>query len=87
VAALLAYTVLTCDAGRIAVPPVGPRLGGTWPPAFALRVERVVNMGNHPHLLGRVGDVRIDLRLAAGEAVPAPGTEIRVGATSFVALS
>jgi 2-aminoethylphosphonate transport system ATP-binding protein len=86
VAALLGYTVLSCDAGRIAVPPGGLRLGGTRPPTFALRVERVVDMGNHPHLVGRVGDVRVDLRLAAGETVPAPGTEIRVGATSFVAL-
>jgi ABC-type sugar transport system ATPase subunit len=86
VATLLGYTVLPCDARRIAVPPGGLRLGGTRPPAFALRVERVVDMGNHPHLVGRVGDVRVDLRLAAGETVPAPGTEVRVGATSFVAL-
>jgi len=86
VATLLGYTVLPCDAGRVAVPPGGLRLGGTRPPAFTLRVERVVDMGNHPHLVGRVGDVRVDLRLGAGETVPTPGTEIRVGATSFVAL-
>jgi ABC-type sugar transport system ATPase subunit len=86
VATLLGYTVLPCDARRIAVPPGGLRLGGMQPPAFALRVERVVDMGNHPHLVGRVGDVRVDLRLGAGETVPTPGTEVRVGATSFVAL-
>lgn len=86
VAALLGYSVLACDAGRIAVPPGGLRLGATRPPAFAFRVERVVDMGNHPHLVGRVGDVRVDLRLGPGETAPAPGAEVRIGATSYVAL-
>jgi ABC-type sugar transport system ATPase subunit len=86
VATLLGYTVLPCDAGRIAVPPGGLRVEGSRPPVFALRVERVVDMGNHPHLVGRVGDVRVDLRLGAGETAPAPGTVIPIGATSFVAL-
>lgn len=43
-------------------------------------------MANHPHLVGRVGDVRVDLRVGAGETVPAPGDEVRVGATSYGAL-
>jgi thiamine transport system ATP-binding protein len=86
VASLLGYTVLPCDAGRIAVPPGGLKVGGTRPPAFALNVERVVDMGNHPHLVGRVGDVRVDLRLGPREAVPEAGSEIRVSATSFVPL-
>jgi len=85
VAELLGYTVLPGDAGPIAVPPGGLRLGERTP-GFALRVERVVDMGNHPHLLGRVGDVRVDLRLAAGDPVPAPGEVVQVGAASYVVL-
>ena len=86
VATLLGYTVLPCDAGRIAVPAGGLKVGGARPPVFALRVDRVVDMGNHPHLVGQVGGVRVDLRLGAGEAVPAIGTEVPVGAISFVRL-
>jgi hypothetical protein len=33
-----------------------------------------------------VGGVRVDLRLGAGDAVPAPGAEVLIGASSFVAL-
>ncbi len=86
VAELLGYTVLRCDGRAIAVPPGGLRIGADRRPSFTLHVERVVEMGNHPHVLGRVGGVRVDLRLAAGEAAPEPGSEVRVGATSFVAL-
>ncbi len=85
VAELLGYTVLPSEAGFLAVPPGGLRLGeGT--PGFTLHVERVVDMGNHPHLLGRVGDTRVDLRLAGGDRPPAAGESVRISARSCVPL-
>jgi ABC-type sugar transport system ATPase subunit len=85
VAELLGYTVLPLGAELIAIPAGGLRLGhGN--PRFALHVERVVDMGNHPHVVGRVGDVRVDLRLAAGDPVPAAGAVLQVGAASHVVL-
>lgn len=85
VAELLGYTVLPSDAGLLAVPPGGLRLG-EGSPGFTLHVERVVDMGNHPHLLGRVGDVRVDLRLAGGDPLPSAGQAVRVTARSCVLL-
>jgi ABC-type sugar transport system ATPase subunit len=85
VAELLGYTVLPSDGRLIAVPPGGLRLGVP-APAFTLVVERVVDMGNHPHVVGRVGTLRVDLRLGAGEPVPAAGAHLSVGAASYVVL-
>ena len=85
VAELLGYTVLPCDSALLAVPPGGFRLG-EHPPGFALHVERVVDMGNHSHLVGRIGAVRVDLRLAPGDPVPGAGATVRVGAQSCVVL-
>ncbi|MEP7176528.1 MAG: ABC transporter ATP-binding protein [Gemmatimonadales bacterium] len=82
VAELLGYTVLPCDAGWVAVPPGGLELG-EGSPAFTLHVERIVDMGNHPHVLGRVGDVRVDLRLS-GETPPAVGRPVRITARFWV---
>jgi ABC-type sugar transport system ATPase subunit len=85
VAELLGYTVLPLGAELIAIPAGGLRLGAG-SPRFALHVERVVDMGNHPHVVGRVGDVRVDLRLAAGDPMPAAGAVLQVGAASHVVL-
>jgi ABC-type sugar transport system ATPase subunit len=85
VAELLGYTVLPCDARHIAVPP-GGLVFGEGSPGFSLVVERVVDMGNHRHAVGRVGEVRVDLRLAHGDRLPLPGETVRVGARSYVAL-
>jgi ABC-type sugar transport system ATPase subunit len=85
VAELLGYTVLPCDAGEIAVPPGGFVLGDHGP-GFTLVVERVVDMGNHPHVVGRVGKVRVDLRLSPGERAPSPGEAVAVGARAYVVL-
>jgi ABC-type sugar transport system ATPase subunit len=87
VAALLGYTILPHAGGCIAVPPGGLRLGAAAAPTFTLHVERVVDMGDHPHVVGRVGDVRVDIRLGPSEALPAQGERVRVGATAFVALA
>jgi ABC-type sugar transport system ATPase subunit len=85
VAELLGYTILPCDAQWIAVPP-GGLVPGDRAPGFKMIVERVVDMGNHPHAVGRVGDVRVDLRLAHGDRLPAPGDALRVEPRSFVVL-
>ena len=85
VAELLGYTVLPVPAGLVAVPPGGIRPG--WgSPGFSLEVVRVVDMGNHMHVLGRVGGARVDLRLAQGDPLPRPGSAIDVHAASCVAL-
>ena len=85
VAELLGYTVLPCNGDLIAVPPGAVRLGrGT--PGFTLSVERVVDMGNHPHVIGRVGKTRVDLRLSPGDAVPAAGARLEVSAPTHVRL-
>jgi ABC-type sugar transport system ATPase subunit len=85
VAELLGYTVLPTESGLIAVPPGGLRPGrGT--PGFVLGVERVVDMGNHMHVIGRVDGGRADLRLAHGEPLPEPGATVDVHAGSCVAL-
>ena len=84
VAELLGYTVLPSGGGLIAVPAGGLRLG-CGSPGFTLRVERVVDMGSHPHLIGRVGEVRVDVRLSAGGGVPPPGA-VEVYAPAYVAL-
>jgi ABC-type sugar transport system ATPase subunit len=85
VAELLGYTVLPSDAGLLAVPPGAFQLGGDGP-GFTLLVERVVDMGNHRHMLGRVGDARVDLRLASGDPLPAAGQAVRVTARSSLLL-
>ncbi|HET6577182.1 MAG TPA: ABC transporter ATP-binding protein [Gemmatimonadales bacterium] len=85
VAELLGFTVLPCDGRFIAVPSGGVRLGrGT--PGFTLSVERVVDMGNHPHVVGRVGEARLDLRLSDWDAVPTPGALLEVYAPVYVRL-
>ncbi len=85
VAELLGYTILSTGAGAVGVPPGGFRVG-EGAPAFDLTVERIVDMGNHPHLLGRIGDVRIDVRVNGADSQPAVGQTVRVSARSFVPL-
>jgi hypothetical protein len=41
-------------------------------------------MGNHLHAVGMVGNVRVDLRLRAGEPVPSPGERVRIAARMHV---
>jgi hypothetical protein len=84
-AELLGYTVLFTPGGPIAVPPGGLRLGDG-AVAFDFALERVVDMGNHLHLLGAVGGRRADLRLPAGTAPPPPGRPVRVFAAGHIAL-
>jgi ABC-type sugar transport system ATPase subunit len=78
-AELLGYTVHQCGGRTIGVP-AGGWATGDGGAAFDLDVERVVDMGNHLHAVGRVGGVRVDVRLRPGEPVPAGGERIRIAA-------
>ena len=40
------------------------------PVTFVLEVERVIDMGNHQHVVGTIEDERVDLRLPVGVAPP-----------------
>jgi ABC-type sugar transport system ATPase subunit len=82
-AELLGYTVVSQDDRILGVPPGAWAIGGRGE-SFALAVERVVNMGNHLHVVGRVGRVRVDVRLRRGDAVPGRGEWVTVTATSHV---
>jgi ABC-type sugar transport system ATPase subunit len=85
VAELLGYTVLPHGEGLVAVPPSGLHLGhGS--PGFVLTAERVVDMGNHMHLIGRIGPVRVNLRLAPCSPPPPPGAMLDVHAPGSVTL-
>lgn len=85
VAELLGYTILPNDTSLVAIPAGGLSLGDG-PLAYSLTVDRIVDMGNHSHVLGRVGTARVDIRLAAGDVVPAPGAVVRATARKFVRL-
>ena len=82
-AELLGYTVVHKEDCALGVPPGGWTLGGEGE-SFALAVERVVDMGNHLHVVGRIGRVRVDVRLRRGDTIPARGEWVTVAATSYV---
>jgi ABC-type sugar transport system ATPase subunit len=82
-AELLGYTVVRKDDRTLGVPGGGWAIGDQGE-SFALAVERVVDMGNHLHVVGRIGRVRVDVRLRRGEAIPARGEWVTVSATSHV---
>jgi thiamine transport system ATP-binding protein len=68
-AELLGYTVLPLGARLLAIPPGGLR-PGSGAQEFSIVVEQVIDMGNHLHVIGTVGDERVDVRLPAGMASP-----------------
>lgn len=78
-AELLGYTVHQFDGRTIGVP-AGGWATGDGGAAFDLDVERVVDMGNHLHAVGRVDGVRVDVRLRPGDPVPAGGERVRIAA-------
>jgi ABC-type sugar transport system ATPase subunit len=78
-AELLGYTVLPLDTGLLAIPPGGLRPGGG-AQEFSVLVEQVIDMGNHLHVIGAVGDQRVDIRLSAGTGSPTQGSRLRVHA-------
>jgi ABC-type sugar transport system ATPase subunit len=82
-AELLGYTVVRKDHRALAVPAGGWAIGREGE-TFALAVERVVDMGNHLHVVGRIGPIRVDVRLRRGDPVPAQGQWVTVAATTSV---
>jgi ABC-type sugar transport system ATPase subunit len=81
-AELLGYTVLPVYDTLVAIPPGGLRPGDNGRPNFTVAVEQVIDMGNHVHVVGKIRDERVDIRLPAGMAPPAPGTNMRVHAAA-----
>ena len=84
-AELLGYTVLRAGAHVIAVPPGGLCVGAG-APDFWMEVERVVDLGNHRHAVGRVGEARVDLKLPDEDLVTGPGRRLRIAAREYVSL-
>lgn len=84
-AELLGYTVAAVNGKLVAIPP-GALRAGTGTGAFEVTVERVVDMGNHQHVLATVGGDRVDVRLPAGGAAPSVGSLLSVVAHSEVTL-
>jgi ABC-type sugar transport system ATPase subunit len=84
-AELLGYTVIPVNGSLAAIPPGGLKVGdGALP--FMLAVERVVDMGNHLHVMGTINDERVDLRLPAGMTGPSAGSSLKVHAGSDALL-
>jgi ABC-type sugar transport system ATPase subunit len=89
-AELLGFIVIeTGEAMDLAIPSGSLRLGhGSL--NFTLIVERVIDMGNHTHAIGRLegprGMVRADVQLPDDAAPPAPGTPVHVSATEHAVV-
>ena len=88
-AELVGYTVIPLNGTLRAIPPGALRFG-RGPGSFDVVVERIVDMGNHRHLLGHVADaharVRVDVRLPPGFEAPAVGSRVGVQPESSVLL-
>jgi ABC-type sugar transport system ATPase subunit len=82
-AELLGYAVVSLGDRIIGVPP-GAWAIGDGDASFELLVERVVDMGNHLHAVGRAGGARVDLRLRRGDPLPSAGDRIRITAGGCV---
>ena len=84
-AELLGYTVVRQGGRTVGVPAGAWALGGAGE-SLALTVERAVDMGHHLHVVGRVGGVRVDVRLRRGDPVPSPGDQVGITATAHVPI-
>ena len=84
-AELLGYSVIPVEGRHLAVPPGGLK-PGTGALTLMLVVERVIDMGNHLHVVGTINGERVDLRLPAGVAPPPEGSGFRVHAEASVQL-
>ena len=82
-AELLGYTVVQKGDHCLGVPPGGWVIGEGGE-SFALAVERVVDMGNHLHVVGRIGGVRVDVRLRRDDPIPSRGEWVTVTAAMHV---
>ena len=84
-AELLGYTVVSLGGCEIAAPP-GALGVGAGEPELWMVVDRIVDLGNHRHAVGRVGDDRVDVRLSNGSSEPAAGDRVRLEVRSYVTL-
>ena len=84
-AELLGYMIVPLEGGIVAVPPGGlTMIEGDR--TVDVAVERVVDMGNHRDLVGRVNGGRVSVRVPEGREAPAPGDVVRVSLRSGVFL-
>ena len=83
VATVLGYVVLDAGGRRVAVRPqdLGFRRGGL---EFALVVDEVVELTEWREIVGRIGDRRVRIRIAADDVAPAAGSAVTVAADRFV---
>jgi thiamine transport system ATP-binding protein len=84
-AELLGYTVVP-HGGRLIGVPAGAWVLAEGAESLEMEVERVVDMGNHRHVVGRVGPVRVDVRLRRSDTPPEAGQRVRVAATAHVCV-
>lgn len=84
-AELLGYTVLPLNGKLLAIPAGGLRVGNGIP-GFTVGVEHVIDMGNHLHVLGRIAEQTIDVRLPPGAAPLLEGSNLGVYAAESVEL-
>jgi tungstate transport system ATP-binding protein len=85
-AELFGFTVLPVNGHSVAVPPGALGLGdGVLP--FMLSVDRVLDFGYERRILGRVGDVPVEVRLPTECPPPAVASRIRISATRAVPIS
>jgi tungstate transport system ATP-binding protein len=85
-AELFGFTVLPVNGHAVAVPPGALGLGdGVLP--FMLSVDRVLDFGYERRILGRVGDVPVEVRLPTECPPPAVASRIRISATRAVPIS
>jgi ABC-type sugar transport system ATPase subunit len=85
-AELLGYTVLSIDGRPIAVPP-GGLVVGPGSSSLRLTIGRVVDMGNHLHLLGELAGKPVTVRLAPGQPIPDIGSRVEVVLRGEISLT
>jgi len=86
VAGLLGYTLLRRpDDGLVGIPPGALRLGGGRI-RFELIAQRIVDLGSHREVVGRIGETRVTLPLAPGAPCPRAGEHVSVGADTALEL-
>lgn len=78
VAELLGYVVLDVAGERVAVPPDGFRLSPGSGVELELDVSDIVTIADHRHVVGTIGSVPVEFRLRSDDAVPQPGTRVKV---------
>jgi len=74
---LLGYTLLRLDSGVLAVP-AGGIVPGRGEEGLEVLAERIADMGNHLHLVGRLAGQRVSVKLSRMDPLPSPGAAVPV---------